>query len=190
MKAEPSNQPNGSIYACQERDIVLMKAIGSRWLICALCWAMLFCLPVPACVAAEAASSRIDEETHSSQAPAAPRLAAGQGAIQGAVADDFGTAVADVKLTATNDATSYSASVTVDRCGSYILILPAGTYSLLAVVPGLKMYRATKIVVRSQQVVNLPIQLHLGQKGKKLKHAPPISHRQDRAIPPCQSPSS
>jgi hypothetical protein len=153
---------------------------------------MLFCFLVPVClcIAAQNDSSPTYKAIVSPHLPAAPRLAAGQGAIQGAIIDDYGAAVADVRLTATNNATSYSAQVTTDRCSTYILVLPAGTYSLLAVVPGLKMYRATKIVVRSQEVVNLAIQLHIGQKGKKLKHAVPLSHRQNQAIPPCQSPSS
>lgn len=118
------------------------------------------------------------------------QLVAGTGAIQGVITDDFDEAVSGVNLTATNNATKYSTTVTAGEYGTYFLVLPIGTYSLLVVHPSLKMYHAMDIVIRLQEIVNLPIQLHVGQKCKKHKKAISRSRKENQAIPPCKPSSS
>jgi len=113
-------------------------------------------------------------ESKGARAPAdrlEPRLAPGKGAIRGTVTDATGKGVSGAKLTATNEKTNQSTTVTAGERGEYFLIVPAGTYTLLVIQPGLKMYRATKIVVTSQEIVDLPIRLLIRNMGRNSEHA-------------------
>lgn len=112
-----------------------------------------------------------------------PLLAPGKGVIRGAVTDAVGKASPGAKLTATNNETNQSTTVTANECGAYVLILPAGTYSLLVVQPFLKVFRATNIVVKSQEIVNLLIQLR--GDNKKRHNRVSLPSGQSSATPPC-----
>lgn len=114
-----------------------------------------------------------------------PPLANGQGAIQGVVTDWTGSPVSGVTVTAAENSGKNSAKVTANACGAFWLALPAGTYTVTVIQPGLKVYRAKSVVVRSLESTDMPIRLKLGAKHENRKASPP-----SRNASPCTSPKA
>ncbi len=91
------------------------------------------------------------------------------GAITGIITDASGGAVAGVRVTATNDATSASQTVSSDRQGSYIVpLLPAGNYHISAAKTGFEVSTYERIIVNVTEIATVNLQLRIGLQTQHL----------------------
>lgn len=89
--------------------------------------------------------------------------------VSGRVTDPTGSAVANVKITATDKATSARYETTSSAAGEYTLpFLPPGSYSLTAEVSGFKKYVQDGISVGTNQKIGLDVALQLGSQTESI----------------------
>jgi len=86
-----------------------------------------------------------------------------QGGVRGAVTDQQGAAVANAKVTLTNDGTSESRSAVTNASGGYdfTALVPA-TYSIVAESPSFKKFEQKNIIVGTQEFLVVDIKLFVG----------------------------
>lgn len=85
------------------------------------------------------------------------------GDIIGAVTDSGGSLVAGATITATNQLTRAVRSVKTASDGTYLFqLLPAGTYTISAELPGFKKYVDTGVTLQTNQSLRVDVKLELG----------------------------
>src|SRR5882724_6911023 len=85
------------------------------------------------------------------------------GSISGRVLDSSSAVVAGVKVTALNEETGITQTVTTDSEGFYIFsALSIGRYTVSVSNPGFKDYQATGIKVDANSALRIEIHLELG----------------------------
>lgn len=90
----------------------------------------------------------------------ASNVPAPTGAITGTATDETGAAIADVRITVTNDATALRREVTTGEAGTFTVPqLPAGQYTLRAEREGFAAHDISGIVVKADAPVTLQIQM-------------------------------
>lgn len=88
---------------------------------------------------------------------------ANTGSIDGTITDPTGAAIPGATVTATNDATGQTNSVTSSASGRYLIVgLSAGKYTLTVESPGFSRTVVNNIPVSSGITTNLPITLDIG----------------------------
>ncbi len=93
-----------------------------------------------------------------------------QGSIRGVITDSSGSAVANVKVTLTNQATNDSRSTVSSSSGEYVFnTIDPATYSVLAEAPSFKKAIHRDLVVATQQVVTTDVQLELGSVSQSVE---------------------
>jgi outer membrane receptor protein involved in Fe transport len=86
------------------------------------------------------------------------------GAITGTVLDPSGAAVANAKITITNQATNFSVSTTTNQTGSYnARELPVGNYKVTSEAQGFKTVTNSNIAVNAGTVLRVDLKMELGQ---------------------------
>src|ERR1700751_5635425 len=85
------------------------------------------------------------------------------GGVRGTVVDAGGGAVADAKLSITDDASGTQRSTLSSADGSYNFsqVVPA-TYTITAEAPGFKRVERKHVIVATQEFVSLDLKLELG----------------------------
>src|SRR5271168_4234691 len=96
-------------------------------------------------------------------APGALRAQNYFGTIVGTVTDQSGAAVADAKITATNDATNGKYSAVSGRQGNYAIAqLPVGVYTVRVEQGSFKQYVATSVEVHTSTNTEVNVNLSVG----------------------------
>jgi hypothetical protein len=86
------------------------------------------------------------------------------GGLRGAVTDAQGAAIADVKVTLTDEATNLSRATIANSIGEFTFAsVTPSTYTLTAESPGFKRFERRGIVVATQQYVTLDVRMEVGQ---------------------------
>ena len=86
------------------------------------------------------------------------------GAITGTVLDPSGAAVANAKITVTNQATNFSVSATTNATGTYnARELPVGNYKVTSEAQGFKTITNSNIAVNAGTVLRVDLKMELGQ---------------------------
>src|SRR5579872_2183118 len=92
--------------------------------------------------------------------PALAQITAG---IRGSVLDPSGSAVPGASLTVTNEGTGLTQTTMTDVSGIYTFtLLPVGSYKLTVKAKGFATYDQTGIVLNTNQVVGLNVNLQVG----------------------------
>src|SRR5216684_4348044 len=85
------------------------------------------------------------------------------GRILGRVADSSGAVLANVKITATNEATGIARDTTTNGSGDYVFLeLPVGTYALSFDLSGFKTIVRKNVVLDVNQVITLNMSMQVG----------------------------
>jgi hypothetical protein len=93
-----------------------------------------------------------------------------RGTITGRVIDPSGAVVVGAEVRVTNLATGVSATSRTNDSGAYsIPYLPLGTYSLVAESSGFKRVERTSIEVRVNDVLDIPLQLEVGNVNETIQ---------------------
>jgi hypothetical protein len=86
------------------------------------------------------------------------------GGLRGAVTDAQGAAIADAKVTLTDEATNLSRSTIANNIGEFTFAsVTPSTYTLTAESPGFKRFERRGVAVATQQYVTLDIRMEVGQ---------------------------
>src|ERR1700729_3984303 len=92
------------------------------------------------------------------------------GAINGAVTDPGGGAIANAQVTVTNTAQGTALKATTNSAGEYsVPALEAGTYSLQVTAPGFQKFEATGIVLRVARTERIDAKLAVGAVTSEVK---------------------
>src|SRR3984957_16557030 len=92
------------------------------------------------------------------------------GAINGAVTDPGGGAIANAEVTLTNTAQGTALKATTNSAGEYsVSALEAGTYSLQVTAPGFQKFEATGIVLRVARTERVDAKLAVGAVTSEVK---------------------
>ena len=92
--------------------------------------------------------------------------------LSGSVTDPSGAAIPNVKVTATNIATSLTRDVVTDAAGNYLLtLLPPGSYNLSAEASGFRKTVQNNVTLEVSQRAKLDFQLQLGQMTESVEVA-------------------
>ena len=95
------------------------------------------------------------------------------GAINGAVTDPGGGAIANAQVTVTNTAQGTALKATTNSAGEYsVPALEAGTYSLQVTAPGFQKFEATGIVLRVARTERVDAKLAVGYLAVSNQGAP------------------
>ena len=86
------------------------------------------------------------------------------GQLTGTVTDPSGAAVPNAKVTITNQATNFSASVTTNQTGVYSAReLPVGTYKISVEAPGFKTFSDVGVALNAGAITHVDAKMELGQ---------------------------
>ncbi len=86
------------------------------------------------------------------------------GQLTGTVTDPSGAAVPNAKVTITNQATNFSASVTTNQTGVYSAReLPVGTYKISVEAPGFKTFSDVGVSLNAGAITHVDAKMELGQ---------------------------
>jgi hypothetical protein len=110
---------------------------------------------------------------------------AGEGTIEGTVADSTGAAVPNAKITAINTATNVSIERTSSSSGTFTIApLPPGTYTVQVVASGFKILKQQNLVVDALGTLNFNAVLSLGEATEvvTVSSAPPVLDTADASI--------
>jgi trimeric autotransporter adhesin len=87
-----------------------------------------------------------------------------QGGIRGAITDNSGAAVADAKVTLTDEATTFARSTLTNEAGGYsFTALDPATYTVSVVKPGFKVLERKGNVVGTQEFLTVDLKLEVGE---------------------------
>lgn len=121
----------------------------------------------------------------SATAPHAAAQTAGEGALQGTVADSSGAVIPNATITATNDATGIAKKQNATSAGYYnISPLQPGTYTVQVVAPGFKTQLQSNVVVNALQTRVFNPVLSVGEETQTVTvtAAPPVLNTADATL--------
>jgi hypothetical protein len=94
------------------------------------------------------------------------------GTLTGSVTDRAGTPAAGVAVTATNAETGAKFDAITSQAGFYTIpLIPAGKYTVTAILLGFKTFRREDVIVSPSQVLKLDISLELGASERLITSA-------------------
>ena len=86
------------------------------------------------------------------------------GQFSGTVTDPSGAAIANAKVTVTNQGTNLSVTATTNASGNYTAKeLPIGTYKLTAEAPGFKISSNSGVVLNAGVIAHVDFKLQIGK---------------------------
>lgn len=92
------------------------------------------------------------------------------GQFTGTVTDPTGAAIANAKVTVTNQGTNLSVSTTTNSSGNYIAKeLPIGSYKLTAESPGFKTISNTNVVLNAGTIAHVDFKLQIGKASEVIE---------------------
>ena len=116
--------------------------------------------------------------------PAAAQTA-GEGTIQGSVADPSGAVIPNATVTATNDATQVATVRNTTSTGNFTIApLPPGTYTVTVAAQGFKTLVQNNVILNALQIQTLNLRLALGAAAQTVSvtAAPPVLDKADATI--------
>jgi len=99
------------------------------------------------------------------------------GRIRGTVTDSSGAAVAEAKVTLTNEATNASREVQTSATGEYLFLeVPVGSYEVDVTATGFKKYQRKGIVLVLNEIASVDVSLQIGGSTETVEvtGAPPV----------------
>src|ERR1700742_2093104 len=92
------------------------------------------------------------------------------GTITGTVTDPTGSAVANAKVTITNDATGFASDTVTTETGSYTRpALQVGTYTVTVEAPGFQKSQQKNVVVVANQPASVDVKLQVGNASQTVE---------------------